>query len=43
MHQAFVAAIAECKKWDAQLRNYEDDELERMYLEELHKQFGEIL
>lgn len=43
VHQAFVAAIAECKKWDAQLRNYEDDELERMYLEELHKQFGEIL
>lgn len=43
VHQAFVAAITECKKWDAQLRSYEDCELEGMYLKELHKQFGEIL
>ena len=43
VQQAFYDAIVECKKWDDKLRNYEDSELEKMYLEELHKQFGDVL
>lgn len=43
VHRAFKSAIAECKKWDEKLCDYDDSELEKMYLEELHKQFGDIL
>ena len=43
IHQALCSAIADCKKWYEQLCNYDYEELERKYFEELHKQFGDVL
>lgn len=41
--QSMINAIKQAKEWDKTLREYSDEYLARAYLDELHKQFGDIL
>ena len=43
VEQSMISAVKKAKEWDPALRKYTDEYLSKAYLDELHKQFGDIL